>query len=86
MGSLFVAVLLLALLVSLFYGKKDNIETAEKEKEVIARLRARYQEALRAGDKEKAVQYGHDYYRYLRNSRQLRAFDEQAIENDVAEM
>lgn len=84
MGSLLVAVVLLVLLVSLFYSKGDNFETEEKEKEVIAKLRARYYEALKSGDKEKALAYGRDYYCYLRNSRQLSAFDEQLIQNDLA--
>jgi len=86
MGSLLLAVLLIILLVSLFYGKKEDLGTEDKEKEVIARLRARYQDALQAGDKEKAAEYGRDYYRYLRNNGQLSAFDERVIQNDLAGM
>lgn len=84
MVSLLVAILLLVLLVSLCYGKGDPFEHVEKEKDIIARLRTRYQEALKSGDQEKAFTYGRDYYCYLRNSRQLSAFDEQIIRNDLA--
>ena len=86
MGSLVVAVLLIVLLVALFYGKKEDLGAEEKEKAVIARLRARYQDALQAGDKEKATEYGRDYYRYLRNKRELSAFDEQVIRKDIGDL
>lgn len=83
MASLLVAVVLLVLLVLVCYGKGDPFERVEKEKDIIAQLRERYQDALKAGDKEKAFTYGRDYYCYLRNSRQLSAFDEQIILNDL---
>jgi hypothetical protein len=84
MGSLIVAILVIIVVVSLFYGNNNNYNKVENEKEVIAKLRARYQEALKAGNKEKAWKYGRDYYAYLRNNRQLSKFDEQAIANDIS--
>lgn len=86
MGSLIIAILLLVLLVSLFYRNDDNYEKEEKEKAVLARLKAKFQQALTAGDKEQAMRLGRDYYAYLRNSRTLSPEDEQAIVNEIAKM
>jgi predicted MPP superfamily phosphohydrolase len=86
MGSLFVAVLVIIILVSLFYKSDDNYEKEEKEKEILARLEQRYRAALKAGNREQALKFGRDYYAYLRNSRTLSANDERAIASDLAQM
>ena len=86
MGSLIVAVLILVLLVAFFYKSNDKDDGAQQEEEIIAKLKARYRAALKAGDKASALKYGRDYYAYLRNSRSLTAADEQAIERDLANM
>lgn len=86
MGSLFVAVVLIIILVSLFYKSNDNYGKEEKEKQIIATLRARYLEALKGGDRTKALAFGREYYAYLRNSRNLSPADEQAIAKDLANM
>jgi hypothetical protein len=84
MGSLFIAILVILVLVSLYYKSSDGDDREQKEKETIHALKERYQKALRTGDKAKARQYGRDYYAYLRGSRTLPLIDEQAIENDIA--
>lgn len=86
MGSLFVAIVVIVILVSLFYKNDDNYEKEEKEKEVLARLKRRYQTALKEGNKELALKAGRDYYAYLRNSRTLSTADEQAIAKELANM
>lgn len=86
MGSLFVAVLVVIVLVSLFYKSNDNHDKEEKEKKLIAKLKARYQDALHSGNKEQALKFGRDYYSYLRNTRTLKPSDEQTIARDVADM
>ena len=86
MGSLFVAIIIIVILISVFYNNDGNYEKEEKEKETLARLKARYQEALRGGDKAKAQKFGRDYYSYLRNSRNLSPADEQIIAKDLANM
>ena len=86
MGSLFVAILVIIVLVSLFYKNDGNYEKEEKEKEILAKLKARYQEALKGGNKAQAAKFGRDYYSYLRNSRTLSDGDEQAIAGDLADM
>lgn len=87
MGSLFVAILLLIVIVSFFYRNTDNAEKKEQgEKEIIARLKTRYQEALKGNDKARALKLGRDYYAYLRNSRDLSTADKEAIARDLANM
>lgn len=87
MGSLFVAILLIIIIVSVFYRNTDNAEKKEQsEKEIIARLKARYQEALKGSDRAQALKLGRDYYAYLRNSRTLPSSDEEAIARDLAGM
>ena len=86
MGSLFVAVLIIIVLVSLFYKNTGNYEKDEREQETIRRLKTRYEDALRSGDKARAMTCGKDYYAYLRNSRSLSAADEQALKNDLEKM
>lgn len=86
MGSLFVAIIIIIILVSLFYKNDGNYEKEEKEKEILAKLNARYKQALKEGDKAKAAKYGRDYYSYLRNSRTLSPADEQIIAKDIAGM
>lgn len=86
MGSLFIAILVIIVLVSLFYKNDDNYEKEQKEKEIILKLKRRYQEALKGVDKTKALKFGRDYYAYLRNSRSLSTADEQAIAKDIANM
>lgn len=86
MGSLFVAILVIIVLVSLYYKSDGNEEKEQTESEVLARLKARYQQALKQGDKATAAQFGRDYYSYLRNSRTLPADDEEAIMKDVNKM
>lgn len=86
MGSLFVAIIIIIILVSLFYKSDGNYEKEEKEKETLAKLKTRYQEALKGGDKARAAKLGRDYYSYLRNSRNLSPADEQIIARDLANM
>jgi hypothetical protein len=86
MGSLIVAVLIIVILVSLFYKNNDNYGKEERENETLAKLKGRYQAALKAGDKTKARNCGLDYYAYLRNSRTLTSVDEDAIARDIANM
>jgi uncharacterized membrane protein (DUF106 family) len=86
MGSLFVAILIVIILISFFYKNNTNYEKEEKEKETLRKLEARYQNALRSGDRATAIKCGRDYYAYLRNSRSLSAADEQALARDVAKM
>jgi hypothetical protein len=86
MGSLFIAILVIIVLVSLYYKNSDGEEREKKEKETIHVLKERYQKALSSGDKAAARKYGRDYYAYLRGSRTLPLIDEQAIENDIAEI
>lgn len=86
MGSLFVAIVIIVILVSLFYKNNDNYEREEKEKEVLAKLKSKYQTALKEGNKEQALKAGKDYYAYLRNSRELSAGDEQAMAKELAKM
>ena len=86
MGSLFVAIVVIVILISMFYKNDGNYEKEEKEKDTLAKLKTRYQEALREGDKAKAQKYGRDYYSYLRNSRNLSPADEQIIAKDLANM
>jgi hypothetical protein len=83
MGSLFIAILVILVLVSLYYKSSDGDDREQKEKETIHVLKERYQKALRTGDKATARKYGRDYYAYLRGSRTLPLIDEQAIENDI---
>lgn len=86
MGSLIVAVLILVLVVAFFYKNNEKEEGPQPEEEVIAKLKARYRAALKAGDRENALKCGRDYYAYLRNSRSLAAADEEAIKSDLASM
>ena len=86
MGSLFVAIIVIIVLVSFFYKNDGNYEKEEKEKETLAKLKTRYLESLRGSDKAKAQKYGRDYYSYLRNSRNLSPADEQIIAKDLANM
>lgn len=86
MGSLFIAILVLIIVVSLFYKNDDNYEKEEKEKKTIAKLKARYHDALKGSDKELALKYGRDYYAYVNNSRKLSREDEQSIAQDLASM
>lgn len=86
MGSLFVAIIVIIILVSLFYKNDGNYEKEEKEKQILATLKKKYQTALQEGNKERALKAGRDYYAYLRNSRDLGADDERAITTAVAKM
>lgn len=84
MGSLFVAILLLTIVVSLFYRKDESSPKEKKDQQVLDKLKARYRQALQSGTKAQALQFGRDYYAYLRNSHTLPALDEEAIANDIA--
>lgn len=86
MGSLFIAIVVIIILVSLFYKNDGNYEKEEKEKQVLAKLKARYQAALKERNREQALKFGRDYYSYLRNTRTLSTADEQALANDLARM
>jgi len=86
MGSLFVAIIIIIILISLFYKNDGNYEKEEKQKDTLEKLKTRYQEALKGSDKATAQKYGRDYYSYLRNSRNLSAADEQIIERDLTNM
>lgn len=84
MSSLLVAIVLLVIIVSVFYRNSDPDETGQKEQAVMTRLKANYQQALKAGNRAAALEAGRTYYRYLRNSRELSADDEEAIAKDLA--
>ena len=51
----------------------------------IAKLKRRYDEALKSGNKVAALKAGREYYAALRNGR-LTVYDEQAIANDLSVM
>ena len=50
----------------------------------IAIFKEKYDEALRSGDKRKALEQGRLYYKSMRGK--LSIYDEQAISNDIASM
>ena len=49
------------------------------------RLKEAYDDALRSGDKRKALEAGRAYYSFLRSGK-LTMYDEQAINNDLIAM
>ena len=56
---------------------------AEKEKE---ELRISYTNALKSGNKKRALELGREYYASLREDGRLTIYDEQAIQNDLLSM
>lgn len=57
--------------------------SAVKDKNKADDLKAKYDQALAAKDKTKALEYGRQYYSALRGGR-LTIYDEQAITNDLS--
>lgn len=73
-------IILVALLIygGLMYDKGTNrIRLESKEK---------YEEAIRSGNKQKALELGRKYYASLRFNGRPTIYDEQAITNDLSTM
>lgn len=58
----------------------------EKEKVIKQKLLQDYREALKSGNKGKALEAGRKYYSALRDNKGLTLYDEQAISNDLSTM
>jgi hypothetical protein len=74
----FAALALLLLLVIIWYER-----SARAKRIVIARLKQRYEQAIRDGDKKLSLQLGREYYGMLRGG-SLSIYDEQSISNDLS--
>lgn len=72
---------LLALIVILILVKMTR-----SQKQKSAQLKQAYDEAIRSGDRAKALQAGRLYYASFRPGSRLTLYDEQAINNDLQVM
>ena len=74
---LIIAVAIFIVAVIFFYQKGNKSFKREKKQ--------RYMEAIRSGNRTRALEAGRDYYAYM-NGGKLTPYDEQAIQNDLSTM
>lgn len=77
--AVLIAVALLAAIYLIIAGSR-------KAKRKTQQLKADYDQALRAGDKKKALEVGRNYYASMRSNKTLTIYDEQALTNDINTM
>jgi hypothetical protein len=85
-------ILIISLLIFIFLYNRYDIEKQKKIQEAIRarneellRIKIEYKDALKSGDKKKALNLGRRYYSSLRDGK-LTVYDESALTNDLATM
>lgn len=61
-------------------------KVTKSQKQKSAQLKHAYQDAIRSGDRAKALQAGRLYYASFRPGNRLTTYDEQALANDLKVM
>ncbi|RYZ51273.1 MAG: hypothetical protein EOP49_12115 [Sphingobacteriales bacterium] len=81
MGALFLLLIIAIFAAAIYFAVKYMVDG----KKQTLQLKEMYENALKSGDKQNALQVGRRYYSSMRGG-ELSIYDEQAIANDLSAM